>query len=155
MKKLISAADLRCPGHFIQSVWFLLLAVGLYRVFDPRRLCCPAVTIDTSCSAVRAGCTERVTNFPLSDASTLCSEIRQHFGQIVAAAELLYDPSAGQTVIWQEVDGSGSDGAVGLTNEQGGRCWVFEELPLSPIIHFLQVFVEQRRQVDLWDRQRR
>lgn len=84
-----------------------------------------------------------MTGFPLPDTTSCCSVVCQHLGQILAAAKLLHNASAGKTVGRQDIDGLGLRAAVDLSGRQrGGR--VFKELPLSAPVQFLKVFVEKR-----------
>ena len=143
-----TSAHLGGPAHIIKFTRLLLFAVGLHRCSD-RPLPRSALAAGGSCSPAPA---EGVGGVPLPDAPPLRSVVRQHLGQTLAAVQLLDDAGAGQTVTGQDFQRLGGCIAIGLTSDQRGRGGVFKELTLSAAVQFLQVFVEERRQVDLQDR---
>ncbi len=140
-KNCLNTAHLGGPAHVILLAWLLLFTVSLHwwlHCSVPGS----ALEADRSCST---GVAEGVGGFPLPDTTSLCSVVCQHFGQILAAAQLVYDAGAGKIVGGQDVDGLRLRAAVDLSTNQGGGGRVFKEQPLSAPVQFLEVLVEERR----------
>lgn len=87
-------------GPVILFSWPLFFTVSLYW--------CPDCTVSWSVLSTdrsrRGANAERVSSFAVLDASTLGSVVCKHSGQILAVAQLLNNPGAGETVGWQDTD---------------------------------------------------
>lgn len=66
---------------------------------------------------------------------------------------MIHDAGGGEAMAGQDISGSGLGGAVGLSAGCGGWSRVFEQLAFSASVQLLQVLIEERRQVDLQERQ--
>lgn len=79
------------------------------------------------------------------DTTTLSSVVCQQPGQTLAAAQLINNTGAGETVGGQEVDGPWIGATSNQPTHQGEGGGFFKKLPLSAAIQFFKVLVEERR----------
>lgn len=93
----VCTAHLGGPVHITLFAWLLLIVVRLQRW--------PECSIRGSALAADStGSAKGVTDFPLLYTTSLCSVVRQHPGQNLTVAQLLYNAGAGETVGGQNID---------------------------------------------------